>query len=498
MAATSDTAVPSADGRSAGLGLWDAVAIIVGIIIGATIFRFPPLIFSFSQGPTLGIAVWVIGGFFSLLGALCYAELATTYRTAGGDFTYLSRAFGPRVGFVYAWAELSVIRTGGSIAAMAYVFAEFAQQIEYLDLSLQLGQYTTLTWAAGAILVLAGINYLGMQPGRLTQNFLTAIKVFGLLGIIGVGFGWYFYAGPTGEPASATSPPGPPGLPPGMSAISAFALAMVFVFYAYGGWNEAAFVAAEVRNPRRNIVRALVLGVLSVTVIYVIVNLAYLAAFGYENVARSQTIASDLLALPLGDAGKVVMAVLVMISALGAINGLLFTGMRLYGTFGSRHRLFRWLADPQGRPEGSKWSLVMQAAFSLLLIGVIESAPLWKSALNNAGFPYTFNQGEDSLTGIEALIACTAPVFWTFFLMTGLSFFVLRWRDPHRERPFRVPLFPWVPLGFCSMCGFMLYKSLDYALTKEPAEVLVVIGLALVGVPLMLLSGRPHSEEPAT
>ena len=478
-----------------GLTLWDAVCIIVGIIIGTAIFQAPPDIFGNVTSPGMGIVAWLIGGVVSLLGALCYAELATTYRTSGGDYTWLTRAYGRPAGFLFAWAELAVIRTGGSIAFMAYVVANYANEL--VNLTPTFGQYGTLVYAVGSIAFLTLINLLGMQPGKHAQNLLTATKVVGLLAIAIVGLGCYFAGYGANTPnliagvvqASADETSTSVSIP----TTTSFALAMVFVFYAYGGWNEAAFVAAEVQNPRRNIVRALVLGTITVTVIYLLVNLAYLGALGYRGVCESKAVASDVMALRFGDNGRIFMSVLVIISALGAINGLLFTGMRLYSTFGAEHRLFAWLSPRKSsRSRVSIGALVAQAAFSILLIVLIEFAHIWREVLSRIA-PYLQLSGPDTFHqsgSIYQLVNCTAPVFWLFFLLTGMSLFVLRIRDPQAERPYRVPFFPVVPMIFCGMCVFMLYRSTEYALEQEPAEAIVVAGLVLVGIPLYACSGH--------
>src|SRR5262245_52553356 len=307
------------------LSLWDSICLIVGIIIGASIYQTSPDIFQYSGSGPRGMAAWLLGGVFSLIGALCNAELASAYRTAGGDYTYLTRAYGSKVGFVFAWADLSVVRTGGSIAFMAYIFAKYAT--EFCDL----GPQSRLIYALLGIIVLTFINAIGVRPGRIVQNALTTANIVGLSGIALIGLIWWLF--PLGVPAPVQQ--AADNVPPSVEL--SFALTMVLVFYAYGGWNEAAFIAAEVKNPRRNVRRALVLGTLLVTVIYLCVNLAYLGALGYDGVCRSKTIAADMFELPFGLTGRKIISALIMFSSLGSIHGLLFTGMRLYGTFGRDH-----------------------------------------------------------------------------------------------------------------------------------------------------------------
>jgi len=464
------------------LSLWDSICLIVGIIIGASIYETSPSIFASSGSGTRGMAAWALGGVVSLIGALCYAELASCYRTAGGDYTYLTRAYGSKVGFVFAWAELAVIRTGGIIAFMAYVFARYATEF------CPLGDHSKLVYALLGIIGLTFVNAVGVRPGRLVQNLLTTANIVGLSSVALIGLVWWLLPG-QGRPAPAAPPASGDGA--GEAVTLSFALTMVLVFYAYGGWNEAAFIASEVDQPKRNVRRALIIGTLLVTGIYIAVNLAYLAALGYGGVCKSEAIAADMFALPFGDPGRKAISALVMVSALGSVHGLLFTGMRLYSTFGRDHPAFAWLAGKDDRPH-SLGALFAQAAFSILLIAVVELAYHWRQVVGEAvrmcGFeldPSFHTHGD-----IYKLVACTAPVFWLFFLLTGCSLFVLRWREPDRERPYRVPLYPVLPLVFVLSCAFMLYKSTVYAMEQQPAEAVIVVGLMLLGVPLGIWSAR--------
>ena len=463
------------------LTLWDTICLIVGIIIGASIYQAPPEIFRSSGNAGLGMLAWIVGGAVSLIGALCYAELASCYRTSGGDYTYLTKAYGPRVGFIFAWAELSVIRTGGSIAFMAYVFANYAEQFH------DLGSNSKLIYAVSGILGLTLINAVGFRPGRLVQNALTTANILGLASICVIGIVWFFWLGkPAGAPVVAK------GGAVNETATVSLALTMVLVFYAYGGWNEAAFIASEVKDPKKNVRRALIWGTLLVTTIYILVNLAYLAALGYSGICNSKAVAGDMFALPFGEPGRKAIAALVMISALGSVNGLLFTGMRLYGTFGADHKFFSWLSGKGDKPHVAYGALFAQAGFSLLLIVVVELGCHWRQAIAAVAPYLNLNLAPDfeKSGGIYKLVTCTAPVFWIFFLLTGCSLFLLRIKEPDRERPYRVPLYPVLPLLFCGSCAFMLYRSGMYALEQEPAEALIVAALMLIGIPFGILSGR--------
>jgi amino acid transporter len=550
------------------LGLWDAVSIIIGIVIGAAIFKSPQFIMNNVSGPSWGLAAWALGGVLSLIGALCYAELASTYPRSGGDYVYLSRAYGSWCGFLFGWAQLAVILTA-SIGTMAFVFGDYAltlwkppgtvvsdehaavvktltkeqndlldklrepaqkatpeqlealnalspEQRELLDQyrprgtgvepqeldllrTLSPGQVAALQevkqrdlardlWtallAAAAVVVLTVTNILGVVLGKWTQNLLSLLKVVGLGAIVYTGFKY----GSHTDITAFTNP---------VSKEASFGLAMIFVLYAFGGWNDAAFVTAEVRN-RRNIVRALLLGTAAITVIYLAVNVAYLLALGFDGMRQSWTVAADVGKLAFPDdpeRGATAISVLVLVSALGAINGLVFTGSRVYSTLGAEHSVFALLGRWSPRLGSPVWALLIQAAISLAMIVGVGTAPGryaidWCMInLGLASMPWKQYFG-----GFDTLVSGTAPVFWGFFLLSGLSLFALRQQDRHIARPFSVPLFPLLPLIFCGMCFYMLYKAIAYA---QYISLIGVIPLA-VGLPLYRLSKRrePEADQP--
>ena len=327
------------------LGLFSVISIIVGIVIGASVFKVPGLILANTSDAWTGLFLWAFGGFLALVGAFCYAELATTYPRSGGDYVYLTRAFGPWCGFLFGWAQLIVILPA-SIGAMAYVFGDFATVIYKLDDFTGLGLSSEFSYAFLAVAVLSVLNVIGVTVGKLAQNVLFVAKILGLLAIMVAGFCW-----PQSSPADWPIPNG--------TTFQWGGLAIILVLYAYGGWNDAAFVAAEVRNPRRNIPLALLISVASITLIYVLVNAAYITGLGFSAVQQSvrqgaQLVPAQLLDNVFGANGAMAMSVIVMISALGAANGLIFAGARVYATLGNDHPLFscaRLLASRSRRPH---------------------------------------------------------------------------------------------------------------------------------------------------
>jgi amino acid transporter len=436
------------------LSLWDGVSVVVGIVVGVSLFKVPATVFGNVETPLAGLGVWALGGVLSLIGALCYAELAAAWPRSGGDYVYLSRAYGPWLGFLFGWAQLVAILTG-SIGAMAYVFADYAAGLFH-------GGDTTAI-AAGAVAAVTGWNLLGVTWGRRVQNTLTLTKIAGLAGVVAVGL--FALAGADAPAPVAAAQGGDVGF------------ALVLVLYAYGGWSNAAFVASEVRDPQRNVPRVLVLGTAAIAALYLVVNGAYLAALGFEGLRHAPTPAADVLAARLGETAGHVMSVLVMVSALGAIQGMVFTGARVYASAGRDHAAFAALARWSPRAGVPARALLAQAGFSLLWI-VAVGTQLGRAALDGAlaalrlpGMPWDHFGG-----GFDTLVASTAPAFWLFMVATGAALMALRRREPEAPRPFRVPAYPWTPLLFCASSLFMFEASLRYA-----------GGLALAGlVPLAL------------
>lgn len=433
MTAKSITAKPT-------IALVDAVAIIVGLVIGAGIFETPALVAANVGSDTAVLLTWVAGGIISLIGALCYAELATAYPHVGGNYYYLLRAFGQNVAFLFAWARMTVIQTG-SIALLAFVFGDYVTQLWQIG---AIASISSSIYAALAIVLLTGLNILGLRQGKQIQNWLTAAKVMGLLLVIAIGL-----LATTSEVKIETSTPQ-----------GSWGLAMLFVLLSYGGWNEAAYISAEIRHRQRNIVRSLCWSVGIITFIYGLINLAYLHGLGLEAMAQSSAVAADLLRQAIGESGAIFVSLLIAVSTLGAINATIFTGARTNYALGQDFTLFRALGRWQFQSSTPVPALLVQAAFTLALIGL----------------------GTATRRGFETMVDYTAPIFWFFFLLSGISLLVLRVREPWVDRPFQVPFYPVLPIVFCGVCGYLLYSSLAY--TGWGA----ILGLAVVGlgVPLLL------------
>ena len=428
------------------LGLGDAVGIIVGIIIGAGIFKTPALVAANVDGFGTLVLAWILGGLISLTGALCYAELAATYPDAGGDYHFLNRAFGARLSFLFAWARLTVIQTG-SVALLAFVLGDYASAI------VPLGPYSTPVYAAVVVAGLTLLHIAGAPKAALAQNVLTVVEVLGVLLVIVVGL----------------SAPEAPSGPASGAGRAGFGLVMVFVLLTYGGWNEASYVSAEVHEPGRNMVRSLVLSLLIVTVLYVLVNIALVRGLGLGGLAASQAPAADLLQRLAGRGTAVLVSVMVVVSTFTSINATIFTGARSAYAVGRDFAPFRLLGRWHAGRQTPVNALLVQAAIALLLIVV--------GALTRRGF--------------ETMVEYTAPVFWTFILLAGLALFVLRTREPERPRPFRVPFYPLTPVVFCATCAYLLYSSLAYT----GLGALLGVAVVAAGAVVLLLTSRSESRR---
>lgn len=434
------------------LTLIDCVGIIVGIIVGAGIFESTPFI-ARNIGSAAAIpGVWLLGGLIALLGASCYAELVTTYPSAGGDLVFLSHAYGKNMGLLFAWCEFWIIRPG-NVGAMAFVFARYGQQLFPLGT-----EHDDLILAAMAVAGLTIVNLWGAKPGARTQNLLTATKLIGLGGVIVAGLAWpqtnsapvaALEVTDSGRTASVDTSDQPHVESDSAATVeqppSNLWLAMVLVLFTYGGWNEVSYVAAEIRDPHRNITRALVGGLSGVTVLYLLVNWAYVRSLGFEQMINSKAIATDVVRPPFGEFGGQLVSLLIAISCLGAINGMIMAGSRIYYALGTQHAAFSFLGRWNSARNTPVWSLLVQGCVGLMLLVL-------------------FGRNE---SGFDRLVMLTAPVYWSFLFLVAASIIYLRYRDPDADRPYRAPLYPLLPILFCLSCGCLVYSSLRHAITEE-------------------------------
>jgi len=408
----SDSPSKNGSAPAKALTLFDSTCLIVGIIVGAGIYQTAPDVARGVGGPWGVMAIWLCGGLLSLCGALGYAELATAYPREGGDYVYLGRAYGRWAGFLFGWAQLAVVRPG-DIAVMAFVFGTYAKSLYEPFAGCE------LVYTVGAIVVLTIINALGVREGKWTQNLLTIVKLLGLLAVVVIAL--FGTSAPVAREAAGPLPA---------------TLAMILVLFTFGGWNEMAYVAAEVKDSRRNIVRALVTGTAAVTVVYLLINGAFLHRLGYAGLTQSQAVATDVVATVFPQTGARLIAALICVSALGALNGLIFTGARISYAMGAEHPVFGWLGRWEPRTGTPARALVAQGAIAVALVIALGSF-------------------------INAILYTAAAVY-AFYLATTLAVIVLRRKEPHVERPYRVTGYPVTPLIFSAACAFLIYSAIIY------------------------------------
>lgn len=448
---TKPTSTTSAEASRATLSIADGVAMLVGIVVGIGIFKTPQLVALNVGSETAFMLAWLAGGAITLIGALVYAELGSTYPNSGGEYHFLDRAFGKSVSLLFAWARLTVIQTG-AIAVVAFVFGDYAQQI------VSLGPWSSPVYAAAAIVMFTIINLLGTMQGKGTQLLFSASTVCAVLLVALLAITW------NGAPAA-------PVVTASESGGAALGLAMVMILLTYGGWNETAYISAELKDVRRNMVRMAVIGVAVIVALYMLVNWGYLHVLGLDGLRKSDAVGADTMRIVLGDKGALVLALAVCCAALSTLNGTIFTGARLYYSIGRELPLLgsigRWEAD-RNTPVNA---IILQSAIALLLVGF----------------------GATARNSFQHIVEYTAPVFWFFLLMVGLSLFILRAREPERVRAFRVPLYPVTPVIFCCTCAYLLYSSVVY--TGYGA--LIGITVLLLGLPLLLLKRERAGQDGA-
>ena len=441
-------AVPPSGAPRPALSIFDAVMITVGIVIGAGIFKTPSMVAGVTGSIDWMLIAWVLGGALSLIGALCYAELASTFPNAGGDYHFLTRAYGRNISFFFAWARVAVITTG-SIALLAYVFGDYMSRV------VSLGPWSSPIYAAMTVILLTSINIIGLRESARTQNVLTILEVSGLLMVAAAGL---LTSPPAATAAAAsTAASGVPAL---------FGLAMVFVLLTYGGWNEAAYISAEVRGGPRAIVRTLVISILLITVIYVAFVLAVMHGLGFDGMRNSKAVGADVMQAAFGAQGAQLIGAIVGIATLTSINATMLVGARTNYALGKDWPQLRFLSRWHGTTDVPVPAFLMQAAIALALIAF----------------------GAFQKDGFSAMVEFTAPVFWFFFMLTGIALVVLRFREPNIARPFKVPGYPLLPIAFILTCAYLLYSSITYAQSQQAVHIaLYVMAAGLVVWVLMRL-----------
>ena len=423
------------------LGVFDATMIVMGGIVGSGIFINSYVVARQVHTPFLILGAWLAGGAVALLGAFIYAELADRYPNVGGQYAYLREAYHPSIAFIYGWALLLVIQTGG-MAAVAITFSRYFLEI------------THAPWSASAVATLALglltiVNCLGVRAGTSVQNTLMALKIVAITALVGCGI--FFVGAPHGVIGPALDQPF------SLSLLTAMGAAMTPVMFAYGGWQTASFVAGEMREPRRDLARGLLIGVCGVVVLYLAVNFVYLYALGPRELAATETPASSVMRLAFGERGATLIALGVAISTLGFLSQGMLTAPRVYFAMAKDGLFFKsvaWL-DPRTRVP------VLAIALQGVLAVVIAVSGRYEQILNYV-----------------------VSVDFIWFGLTAASLFVFRSRTLNRETNlvsggFRVPGHPVTTGLFVAACALTVLSTIY----KYPHNSAIGIGIVVAGIP---------------
>src|SRR5436190_11422516 len=432
------------------LGLWSAVAVLVGSTIGSGIFRTPARIAAYVPAPVPMFGIWVLGGLLALCGALTYAELAALYPRSGGVYVYIREGFGRLPAFLFGWTELLLIRAS-ALGAIATPFAEYLLRSLGFDPKIEPNATYVHYVAAGAIILTATLNYVGVRWSSLVLNVTTGAKYGALVllvllaFVVGQGdFGHFSAAGGAKlvQPAS-------------------FGLALVSVLWAYDGWGDLSFVGGEVRDPERNLPRALVLGTLSVIAIYLLVNAAYLYLIPIAQMAHSPLVAADAAQLIVGRIGVGLVAVVVMVATFSTLLGSILTSPRIFFAMAEDRLFFKAVARVHPRFQTPSVAIVVTALLGVVFVLL-----------------RTFEQLADQFV----------VAIFPFYALAAAAVLVLRRRQPDRPRPVRVWGYPVVPVLFV-LASFLI---LGNALREHPGPTGLAFGIILLGIPVyyVFLRGR--------
>jgi amino acid transporter len=428
------------------LGLWSAIAVVVGITIGSGIFRTPASVTNRLPGPLPVFGVWIAGGIVALCGALTLAEVAAAFPDTGGIFVFIRRSWGRLPAFLFGWAELAIIRAA-AVGAIATTFAEYLLRVLGFDPSIAPYDDWVHYVAAAAIAAIAALNYMGVRWGSLIQNVTTAAKYFGLLFIVIVAI-------VVGIPK--TGGHFTPIAPPGSFSIAPFGLALVSVLWAYDGWADLAFISGEVKDPERNLPRALIWGTLAVIGIYLLANVAYLGVMPVDEIRHSKLVAADVALRLIGPAGVTFVALTVMLSTLGTLNGSILSNPRIFFAMAADGLLFRKIAAVHPRFQTPHIAIALTAVLGIIFVLL-----------------RTFEQLAD--TFVTAILP--------FYALGVASIFVFRRRTAAEySPPFRAPLYPFAPILFVLATCYLLMNAIIDPSSRWPT--LAIFGVILAGIPV--------------
>ena len=437
------------------VGLWSAIAIVIGSVIGSGIFRSPAGIATKLPGPLPMMAVWVVGGAFALCGALTLAEVASALPRTGGIYVFLREGWGRIYAFLFGWSELVIIRAA-ALGAISTTFAEYFLRVLGYDPAIApYDQYVHYV-AALAILFTATLNIVGVRWGSAVQIVTTIAKFGGLLLIIALAV---TIALPQNQGVNFS-----PAMPPGSFSIAPFGLALVSTLWAYDGWADLSFMGGEVKDPGRNLPRALIWGTLAVMAIYLLANLAYLAVLSVDEMSRSRLVAADVAQRLIGTRGAAFVATTVMLSTFGALAGSLMTSPRIFFAMADDGMLLRGVASVHPRFQ-TPWVAIALAA------GLGTAFVLLR----------TFEQLAD--TFVTAILP--------FYALGVGAIFTLRRRAGYAPS-FRTPGYPVVPALFILAVVYLLANAILDPSSRWPT--LAVAGGILLGIPVYFATAGRRSR----
>jgi len=442
-------ATPSHNVLPRGLGVWSAAAILVGSTIGSGIFRVPSTVAM--EAGTLGAIslLWILGAAVALAGALTLAELATMYPRAGGLYVYLREAYGPLPAFLFGWTRLLLLQPA-LLGGIAMVFAAYAGAF------IPLTDTGTRVIAASVVLLLATANYRSLAYGAAVQNVSTVAKVVALVALATAGFLFGSRAeGALAAPEWTMTP----------TSWGAFGIALIAVMWTYDGWADLTYMAGEVRDPSRNLPRALIGGSVVVVAVYLLMNAAYLWVLPIDEMAGSTLVAADAASRIFGAAGASVVAALVMLSTFGALNGTLMSGPRVFYALANDGLFFERVARVH---------------------------PIYRTPYAAIAFAAALGVAYISVRSFEQLAESFILGLWPFHVLAVSAVFLLRWREQDHPRPYRTLGYPIVPLVFMLASLGMLGN----ALVRQPASTLFSFGIILSGIPAYYLWRRYSGRAP--
>jgi len=433
--------------------LLNSTSVLVGMVVGTGIFSFPPMIASNTQNTFQFLMVWVIGGFISLMGGLSYVVLSSTYPNSGGEYTYLKETYGKSVGFSFVWARMLVMQTG-SIAIIAYIFGDYATAI------FDLGLYSASIYAFAVIILFTLINIWGTKYAQNAQVGLTFAIIFVFVALMI--FTFYKYPIHFSEIKMI-----------GQDNFSFgdqwFGPAFIFVLLTFGGWNETSYLAGEMDDIQKNMIKTLVYGILAVTILYLGINMAFIQVLGFEGLKSSNIVGYDFTNKLLGAFGSQVMVFLIIVCALSTLNASILTGARTNFILGNEYSAFKFMGQWSVKNNAPVQALIAQCMIALVFVFV----------------------GFLSKEKIRTIVDLTAPVFWFFIILITLSIFILKAKGKFDNSPFSHPFFLLPPFIFLGASIFLFYSSIKFT----GILALYGLGIVLLAIPIWFFINHYNQEK---